>query len=80
MRRKVPQEAGKLRLFASCLRAAKTYPNEMNQAPITYPAFVKLVAAGLGLAILGGLGLAMWMERGATMFHALVEAGLSWCL
>jgi len=52
----------------------------MNAAPLAYPAFLKLALAAILLAAFGGLGLAMWMERGAAMFLALAETGLSWCL
>lgn len=33
----------------------------------------------LALAALAGLGFAGWLDRGATMFMALAEAGIAWC-
>jgi len=52
----------------------------MRSAPENYSLLVKFAAAGMLLAGLGGLGLAMWVENGAALFLSLAEAGLAWCL
>lgn len=52
----------------------------MKSAPANHPAFLVFAAALLLLAVVGGFGLAMWMENGAAIFLSLVEAGLAWCL
>ncbi|MFC5585650.1 hypothetical protein ACFPOD_11040 [Nitratireductor kimnyeongensis] len=41
--------------------------------------WLKLGASALLLAALTGLAFAMWLEKGAGIFLALVESGLSWC-
>ena len=35
---------------------------------------------GLLLAVATGVAFAGWLDKGAAMFLALAEAGLSWCL
>ncbi|MDZ5698181.1 hypothetical protein [Chelativorans sp. M5D2P16] len=51
----------------------------MKTAPANLPAILRAGLLLVLLAALGGLGLAMWMEKGAAMFISLVEAGLAWC-
>src|SRR5690606_4119128 len=52
----------------------------MKPAPANQPLMLAFAAAALSLAVIGGLGLAMWMDKGAALFLSLVEAGLAWCL
>lgn len=52
----------------------------MKQAPANQPLLLVFAAAALSFAVIGGLGLAMWMDKGAALFLSLVEAGLAWCL
>ncbi|HMQ56985.1 MAG TPA: hypothetical protein PKE65_00380 [Rhizobiaceae bacterium] len=39
-----------------------------------------LALGGLLLAVATGVAFAGWLDKGAAMFLALAEAGLSWCL
>lgn len=52
----------------------------MRTGQLTYPTFLKIAAAGIVLALLGGWGTGLWLERGAALFLALAETGLAWCL
>jgi hypothetical protein len=64
--------------FAS--RSAETIFANMRTGQLTYPTFLKIAAAGIVLALLGGWGTGLWLERGAALFLALAETGLAWCL
>jgi len=46
-------------------------------APVATTA--KIILATVAFAALAGVAFAAWMENGAGIFMATVEAGLAWC-
>lgn len=52
----------------------------MRTAQLTYPTLLKIAAAGTALAVIGGWGMGMWLERGVALFLAMAQTGLAWCL
>ncbi|WEX11365.1 hypothetical protein [Chelativorans sp. AA-79] len=61
------------------MAAHEDYSLSMRSAPVNYPVLFKFAAAGMLLAGIGGLGVAMWVENGAALFLSLAETGLAWC-
>ena len=58
---------------------AKRYIRRMKQLS-HMPATVAKIAAGVALlAAATGLAFASWIDKGAGIFMATVEAGLAWC-
>jgi hypothetical protein len=60
---------------------AKRYIKGMKQLssmPVTTAAKIALGVAALAAAT--GLAFASWLDKGAAIFMATVEAGLAWCL
>jgi hypothetical protein len=59
---------------------AKRYIRRMKQVANMSALTAAKVAAGLAvLAIATGLAFASWIDKGAGIFMATVEAGLAWC-
>ncbi|RJG44591.1 hypothetical protein D3Y55_10145 [Mesorhizobium sp. DCY119] len=60
--------------------ATKTMLAAMRQrlsAPVATTA--KIIIGTVAFAALAGVAFAAWMENGAAIFMATVEAGLAWC-
>ena len=59
---------------------AKRYIRLMKQLSQTPVATAAKIAAGVALlAAATGLAFASWIDKGAGIFMATVEAGLAWC-
>jgi putative flippase GtrA len=59
---------------------AKRYINLMKQLSQTPVATAAKIAVGVALlAAATGLAFASWIDKGAGIFMATVEAGLAWC-
>lgn len=52
----------------------------MNPSPVHLPGLTGIAVATALLALLGGIGLALWMDNAAAMFLSLAQAGLAWCM
>jgi len=70
-------ERGIMALFRA---AAKGYIRRMKQLSHMPVATVAKIALGVALlAAATGLAFASWIDKGAAIFMATVEAGLAWC-
>ena len=59
---------------------AKRYIKPMKQLSQTPVATAAKIAVGVALlAAATGLAFASWIDKGAGIFMATVEAGLAWC-
>lgn len=64
-------------LFCAC---AKGYIRRMKQFSHLPVATTARIALGVALAAAAtGLAFASWIDQGAGIFMATVEAGLAWC-
>ncbi len=61
-------------------RVLPSYISRMKQLSHQPAATVAKIALGLAvLALATGLAFASWIDKGAGIFMATVEAGLAWC-
>jgi len=62
-------------------RGAPRYISAMEQLSNQPAATVAKIVLGVALLAAGtGLAFAAWIDKGAGIFMATVEAGLAWCL
>jgi p-aminobenzoyl-glutamate transporter AbgT len=66
-------------LGRSVARKAKTLISASMQGLPIHPRLLGYVALAAVAGIGVGSGFAMWSERSAGIFLALVDAGMSWC-
>jgi len=60
--------------------SAKRYIRRMKQFSPLPAATVAKIALGVALlAAATGLAFASWLDKGAAIFMATVEAGIAWC-
>jgi hypothetical protein len=68
-------------IMALFCRSAPRYISAMKHLSTQPAATVAKVALGVALlAAATGLAFASWIDKGAGIFMATVEAGLAWCL